>query len=71
MERLTELRMLSILHKAGARRISTAKKFAGLFAWFTFDGAGHVWKIRKDAFVQNFEADVARELGEEQQQKVA
>ena len=71
MDRLTELRMLSILHKAGASRVSTEKKFAGLFAWFTFDGVAHVWKVRKDAYVQNFEADVQRELGEDIKQKVA
>lgn len=75
MDRLSELIAVSVLHKAGAREIYTTRKGFGrqlmVLAWFTFNGIGHVWKIRGDAYKQNFEADVERELGQDTQQKVA
>jgi hypothetical protein len=63
MERLSDLAALSILNKAGARRVNIERKRRDILAWFTFAGIGHVWRIRSDAFKDNFERDVARELG--------
>lgn len=77
MDRLSELIAVSVLHKAGARNIFTQSRATGIgrhadtLAFFSFAGINRVWRIRGDAYKQNFERDVARELGSETKQKVA
>ena len=66
MDRLTTERATIILNKAGAQSVKLRTRGFGRFmemlAFFVHRGIGHVWRIRGDGYVQNFERDVKREL---------
>lgn len=66
MDPLTTEGAAAILTQAGARRVTLKQKAAGRFreilAYFEHRGTGHVWRVRGDGYVQNFQRDVEREL---------